>query len=80
MFLFVPITLKTNILINHGICKTGFFHTNRPINRKLISTAIPTLLPHEQISTPRKTSEIREKQKKEVNFETGLEYYKFNGC
>ena len=66
MFLFVPITLKTNILINHGICKTGFFHTDRLINRKLISTAIPTLLPHKQISTPRKTSEIREKQKKEV--------------
>ena len=43
-----------------------FPQTDRPINRKLISTAIPTLLPHKQISTPRKTSEIREKQKKEV--------------
>ena len=43
------------------------FYTDRPIKRKLISTAIPTLLPHKQISTPRKTSEIRAKQKeKEV--------------
>ena len=48
-----------------GFAKPGF-STDRPINRKLISTAIPTLLPHKQISTPRKTSEIREKQKKEV--------------
>ena len=39
------------------------FYTDRPIKRKLISTAIPTLLPHKQISTPRKTSEIRAKQK-----------------
>ena len=38
------------------------FYTDRPIKRKLISTAIPTL-PHKQISTPRKTSEIRAKQK-----------------
>ena len=39
------------------------FYTDRPTKRKLISTAIPTLLPHKQISTTRKTSEIRAKQK-----------------
>ena len=39
-------------------------YTDRPIKRKLISTAIPTLLtPATQISTPGKTSEIRAKQK-----------------
>ena len=57
MFLFVRITLKTNILINRGI------YTDRPIERKLISTVIQTLLPHKQTSTPRKTSETRAKQK-----------------
>ena len=62
MFLFVWITLKTNILINRGIYKNRLFYTDRPTKRKLISTAIPTL-PHKQISTPRKTSEIRAKQK-----------------
>ena len=40
-----------------------FFQTDIPIKRKLISTAIPTLLPHKQISIRRKTSEIRAKQK-----------------
>ena len=39
------------------------FYTDRPTKRKLISTAIPTLLPHKQRSTPRTTSEIRAKQK-----------------
>ena len=40
------------------------FYTDRPIRRKLISTAIPTLLlPHKQIPTPRKTSDISAKQK-----------------
>ena len=39
------------------------FYTDRPIKRKLISTAIPTLLPHKQIPTPRKTSDISAKQK-----------------
>ena len=39
------------------------FHTDRPIKRKLISTAITTLLPHNQTLTPKKTSEIRAKQK-----------------
>ena len=43
--------------------QTAFFYTNRPIKRKSISTAIPTL-PHKQIPTPRKTSEIRAKQNK----------------
>ena len=38
------------------------FYTDRPIKRKLISTAVPTL-PHKQISTPRKTSDISAKQK-----------------
>ena len=38
------------------------FYTDRPTKRKLISTAIPTFQ-HKQISTPRKTSEIRAKQK-----------------
>ena len=38
-------------------------YTDRPIKRKLISAAIPTLLSHKQILTPRKSSEIREKQK-----------------
>ena len=35
------------------------FYTDRPIKRKLISAAIPTLLLHKQIPTPRKTSETR---------------------
>ena len=39
------------------------FYTDRPMKRKLISTALPTLLPHKKISTPRKTSEIRPKQR-----------------
>ena len=39
------------------------FYTDRPIKRKLISTAIRTLLPHNQTLTPKKTSEIRAKQK-----------------
>ena len=30
-------------------------YTDRPIKVKLISTAIPTLLPHKQLSTARKT-------------------------
>ena len=38
-------------------------YTDRPIKRKLISAAIPTLLPHKQIPSPRKSSEIRAKQK-----------------
>ena len=38
------------------------FYVKRPIKRKLISTAIPTLL-NKQISTPKKTSKIRAKQK-----------------
>ena len=46
MFLFVQVTLKTNILIDNGIYKTDLFYTDRPIKRKLISTAIPTLSPH----------------------------------
>ena len=37
------------------------FCTDRPT--KMISTAIPTLLSLKQISTPRKTSEIRSRQK-----------------
>ena len=43
--------------------KPAFLHrqTNK---KKLISTAIPTLLPYKQISTLSKTSEIRAKQKK----------------
>ena len=64
MFLFVRITLKTNILINRGIyIQNRLFYTDRPIKRKLISTVIQTLLPHKQTSTPRKTSETRAKQK-----------------
>ena len=43
--------------------KNWFFQTDRPIKRKLIPTAIPTLLPHKQISIRRETSEIRAKQK-----------------
>ena len=39
------------------------FYTDRPIKRKLISTAITTLLPYNQTLTPKKTSEIRAKQK-----------------
>ena len=37
------------------------FYTDRRIKRKLISAALLTLLPHKQISTPRKFSEIRAK-------------------
>ena len=57
------------------------FYRDRPIKRKLISTATPTLLPHKQISTPRKTSEIRAKQKEkeEVKSEAGFGYHKSNG-
>ena len=39
------------------------FYTDRPIKRKLISTAILTLLPHKQIQTPGKIPEIGAKQK-----------------
>ena len=39
------------------------FYTDRPIKRKLISTTIPILLPNKQISTLRKTSGIRAKQR-----------------
>ena len=44
------------------------FCTDRPIKRRLISTAITTLLPHNQTLTPKKTSEIRanQKEKEEV--------------
>ena len=54
------------------------FYRGRPIKRKRISTTIPTLLPHKQISTPKKTSEIRAKQKEkeEVKFETGFGHHK----
>ena len=62
MFLFVTITLKTNILIKHWIYKTGFFRQTAN-KKKMISRAISKLLPLKQISTPRKTSEIRAKQK-----------------
>ena len=40
-----------------------FFYTDRPIKIKQISITIPTLLPHKQISVPRKSSENRAKQK-----------------
>ena len=58
-----PITLNKNILIRYKIYKTSVKNTDRPIKRKLISTAISTLLPHKQISGSRKTSVIRAKQK-----------------
>ena len=60
---------KSNLPSNVFVCSDHFedkyfdkswdlqnrlFYTERPIKRKLISTAIPTL-PHKQISTPRKT-------------------------
>ena len=57
MFLFVPITLKTYFDKSWDL-QNRFFYTDRPIKRKLISIAIPTLSPHKQMSTPRKTSEI----------------------
>ena len=43
--------------------KNRLFYTGRPIKRKSISSANPILLPNKQISTLRKTSEIRPKQK-----------------
>ena len=59
--------------------KPAFLHrqTNK---KKLISTAIPTLLPYKQISTLSKTSEIRAKQKKKEgkNFDRGFGNHKFN--
>ena len=54
-----------------GFTKPTVLHI--PIKRKLISTALPTLLPHKQRPTPRKNSEIRAKH------ETGLGYHKSNG-
>ena len=69
---------KGNLPSNFFICSDHFedkyfdkswdlqnrlFYIDRPIKRKLISTAIPTLLPHKQIPSPRKFSEIRAKQK-----------------
>ena len=51
-----------------GFAKPTFLH--KPIRRKLISTAIPTLLPHKQRPTPRKNSEIRAKQKKKIRGKT----------
>ena len=72
------VKIKSNLPSNAFVCSDHFedkyfdkswelqnqlFYTDRPTKRKLISRAIPTLLPHKQISTPRKTSEIRAKQK-----------------
>ena len=69
---------KSNLPSNIFVCSDHFedkyfdkswdlqnrlFYTDRPIKRKLISAAIPTLLPHKQLPTPRKSSEIRAKQK-----------------
>ena len=69
---------KSSLLSNIFVCLDHFedryfdkswdlqnrlFYTDRPMKRKLISTAIPTLLSHKQIPTPGKTSEIRAKQK-----------------
>ena len=80
---------KSNLPSNIFVCSDHFkdkyfdkswdlqhwlFYTDRPIKRKLISTATPTMLPHKQIPTPRKSSEIRAKQK-EKNFETGFGYH-----
>ena len=73
---------KTNLPSNVFVCSDHFedkyfdkswdlqnrlFYKDRPIKRKLISTAIPILLPHKQIPAPRKTSEIRAKQKEKEN-------------
>ena len=64
-------TDKSNLPSNVYVCSDHFedkyfdksldlqnrlFYTERPIKRKLISTATRTLLPHKQILTPRKTS------------------------
>ena len=69
---------KSNLPLNVFVCsdhsedkyfdkswdlQNRLFYTDRPIKRKLISRAVPALLPHKQISTPMKTSEIRAKQK-----------------
>ena len=62
MFLFVGITSKTYFDKLWDL-QNRLFYADRPIKRKLISTAIPTLLPHKQIPTRRKSSEIRAKQK-----------------
>ena len=45
-----------------GFKKPAFLH-RQPLKRKLIPAATPTLLPHRQIPTLRKTYEIRAKQK-----------------
>ena len=67
---------KSNLQSNVFVCSDHFkekyfdkswdlqnrlVYTDRPIKRKLFSPAIPTLLPHKQIPTPRKSSEIRAK-------------------
>ena len=46
------------------------FYPDRPIKIKLILTAFSTL-PHKQISTPRKTSEIKAKQKEKEETKLG---------
>ena len=63
MFLFIWITLKTKYFDKSWDLQNRLCYTDRPIKRKLTSTAIPTLLPRKQISKPRKTSEIRTRQK-----------------
>ena len=42
------------------------FFSDRPIKRKLISTAMPFLLTHQQISKPRENSRAKQKEKEEV--------------
>ena len=80
---------KSNLPSNVFVCSDHFedkyfdkswdlqnrlFYTDRSTKRKLISTAIPTLLPHKQRSAPRTNSEIRAKQKEkeEVKLRHGV--------
>ena len=46
-----------------GFTKPAFLKHRQTNKKKIVPTAVPTLMPNKQISTPRKTSEIKAKQK-----------------
>ena len=46
-----------------GFTKPAFLKHRQTNEKKIVPAAVPTLMPNKQISTPRKTSEIKAKQK-----------------
>ena len=90
---------KSNLPSNVFVCSDHFegkyfdkswdlqnriFFTDRPIKRKLISTAIPTLLPrhiskYQHLENLLRLEQSRKKKKKRQYFGTGFGYHKSNG-